>query len=176
MNATRRPRSLLPALLAAVFVLGACGGESDGPQTESPATSTPTSTPTPAPSVGSTEDNVEGLREIGTFSAAGLRRVEDGSVTPLDGADGVADWLAPYGPAPETVDEVTDAVETADVAEDETLLGLVLHTGCLAPQSWALQDEEGEFVVRVVPDDKEAMIDCIAAVTTLAVVAVPNGS
>lgn len=168
-RSTRLPRWALAVVLAASLVTTGCS--TDDPAVLPVATGTPTPTPT---AVDPGDPDAVDHREIGTFSAPGLRRVKDRSVVELDGVDGAQDWLDRMGAAPETVDEVSEAIRTAAVPDDETLHGLVLHTGCLAPQSWTLTQDGGQLAVRVVPDRKDATIDCVAALTTLAVVAVPN--
>lgn len=186
MNLTRRPRvsrlaargALLgwgPAVVLVVsLALGGCAEEDDAPLRGVEA---PSATPTPAPSDGTgpsaSADSLE-HREIGIFQATGLKPVEDGSVVTLKGARGTRAWLKGLRATSDVVDEVSEAVETAALADDETLHGLVLHTGCMAPQTWTLREKKGELTVRVVPQAREATIDCIAAVTTLAVVTVPS--
>lgn len=182
MNATRRTSSrrsvgplrhlALACVLVASLTLSACGSDGDDPKAEPSSSPSVTMTPTPTP----TPDNPGAVahREIGTFSATGLRPVDDGSLVILKGAQGARTWLEGLGATPQVVDEVSTAIETAAVADDETLQGYVLHTGCLAPKSWTLVESEDMLRVHVVPDEKEATSTCIAAVTTLAIVAVPN--
>lgn len=194
MDLARRPRAsrlaargaLLgwgpAAVLVLSLALGGCAEEDDAPLrgVDAPsATPTPTTTPTPpsAPSDGTglsaSADSVE-HREIGTFQATALKPVEDGSAATLKGVRGARAWLEGLGATSDVVDEIADAVERAAVTEDETLHGVILSTGCLAPRSWTLLRRDGGLSARTVPNEKEATTTCIAAVTTLAVVAVPK--
>jgi hypothetical protein len=69
-------------------------------------------------------------------------------------------------------DELRTAVEGADVAEGQTLVGAVVAVGCLPPAELEVELTDAGLMVTGVPDKRESTIDCFAAVTSVAVVAV----
>ncbi|WP_110239662.1 hypothetical protein [Nocardioides gilvus] len=170
MNATRRSRARhfsgrsarlrrwgLVTVLVTSLTLSACGDGDDDPKSQG------------TPSVDSSEPRV-----IGTFSGTGLRPIEDGHKVTVDGAQGASDWLETLGATEETRAEVSEAIEDADLSDDEILWGAVLSTGCLAPKSWTFTEVDDEWTLDVVPDDEEATTTCVAPVTRIGFVAVPN--
>lgn len=69
-------------------------------------------------------------------------------------------------------DRLRAAVEEADVAEGQSLVGAVVAVGCLPPAEIEVELTDAGLMVTGVPAKREATIDCFAAVTSVAVVAV----
>lgn len=72
-------------------------------------------------------------------------------------------------------DKLRTAVEGADVAEGQTVVGAVVAVGCLPPTGIEVELTDAGLMVTGVPDKREATTDCFAAATSVAVVAVDAG-
>jgi len=69
-------------------------------------------------------------------------------------------------------DKLRTAVEGADVAEGQTVVGAVVAVGCLPPTDLVVENTQRGLAITGVPDKRERSINCFAAVTSVAVVAV----
>lgn len=172
MRRTLGPLLLLPLLLAG------CGEEGTGSATDdatSSASSTPTGTsttaePTADPPVDGANDGATVLGLVHETNAGGT--VSD-TLTPIDG-DGLLDFLTQLDSS-SLSEQVMTIAEDNPPADGHRLMAAVVALGCDVPPGVTVTgapDDSGTWTVT--PDKVAAPLqECLAPVTTIAVVDVP---
>lgn len=160
MRNTLGPLLLLPLLLAG------CGEEGTGSATDDPSTSAQGSA-TPDPGAG--EPVVLAL--VHETNAGGT--VSD-ELTPI-GGDGLLDFLVQFDSSG-LGEQVTAVAEDNPAAEGRELTAAVVAIGCDVPPGVSVTQPDGaEQGWTVTPDKVTAPLqECLAPVTTVAVVDVPS--
>lgn len=161
----------MPGLLLTLALLAGCGegpegdAAADGSGLSSPSASsasTPASTPAHGP-VDFTEVAV-----VADPDAGG--RVDERAVDLTDEA-AFAEFVAQFDGS-RMEDKLRAEIESADVPEGQVLAGAVVAIGCLPPSGLVAEYTDRGLMVAGIPDKREATVDCFAAVTSVAVVAV----
>ena len=162
MRNTLGPLLLLPLLLAG------CGGEGSGSATDdaSASPSTPGST---APDPGAAEPVVLAL--VHETNAGGT---VSGELTPI-GGDGLLDFLMQFDSSGLS-EQVMAVAEANAPAEGRELTAAVVAIGCDVPPGVSVTQPDGAEQGWTVTPDKvtEPLQECLAPVTTVAVVDVPS--
>ena len=138
---------------------GASGPSSPGPS--SPDPSSPGSSDTPSAGAGE-------LVEIVSGTAAGG---ETGPAVRLDLSGGVASLTRAFAGDPLAA-RVRSVVSATDVPPGQALYGAVVAIGCDVPPGASVEVSDGEVVIT--PDKVPSPLpECLAAVTSVAIVLVP---
>jgi hypothetical protein len=169
-------RLLGPLLLAPLLVLTACGGDDASDvasdpvgSTSSPATSTP-STPSESPTGKPSGDDVD-FDEIAILSqtAAGgqvsTTAVELGDPAQMEAFVNQFEF-AGFG------DEIARKVAATTVPEGQVLIGAVVSIGCDVPPGVEVAGEPGSWTITPLKV-ADPLPECLAPVTSVAIVAVP---
>lgn len=174
MRRTLGPLLLLPLLLAG------CGEEGTGSATDDPtssASSTPaptsTTTPTPTDEPPATEPAGDGATVLGLVHETNAGGSVSDQLTPIDG-DGLLDFLTQLDSS-SLSEQVMTIAEDNPPTDGHRLMAAVVAIGCDVPPGvtvTAAFDDSGTWAV--VPDKVTAPLqECLAPVTTVAVVDVP---
>lgn len=157
--------SVLPVLLLA-SPLAACGDDESGTVTDQPA---PTASETPTKGGGVGESVDFELVTMITETAAG-GSLSDTAVPLSD--DAAVQQFSSQFENDAMATQVQEAVQTADVADDELLYGAVVAIGCDAPTDVTVTSTDSGLVITAlkVPSPQQ---ECFAAMTTVSLVLVP---
>lgn len=171
MRRTLGPLLLLPLLLAG------CGEEGAGSATDD-ATSTPSASSAPtttAPTDGGADDGTDdGATVLGLVHETNAGGTVSDTLTPIDG-DGLLDFLTQLDSS-SLSEQVMTIAEDNPPADGHRLMAAVVALGCDVPPGVTVTgapDDSGTWTVT--PDKVTAPLqECLAPVTTIAVVDVPS--
>lgn len=161
-------RALLVLVLSALVLLGGCGSRSGGAGS---ATDTAGSTPATPGSQGTTGAGPQQVALV-TQTAAGGRV---GAKPAHLGTPAAVDRFTAQFRGSALADKVTAAVRRADVPEDRVLLGAVVAVGCDIPPGVRVE-HAGDGLRIVAEPVRSPRPECLAPMTTVAVVSVPAGA
>jgi hypothetical protein len=166
--------TLLPALLLA-GVLAGCGDDEPavtdgpGPTSTAPTSTAPTST---APTKGTTGEPVDfELVEMITETGAGGSVEPGGAAVPLSDDVAVQEFTAQFS-SDAISTQIQEAVDKTEVSDDMLLYGAVVAVGCDTPTDVIVTTGDQGLVITAekVPSP---LMECFAAMTTVALVLVP---
>jgi hypothetical protein len=165
----------LGQLLCALLIgsaLGACGGNDAGTVTDQPAPS-PSSRTTASPTKGGTGRPVD-FDLVTTVTATDAGGTVTGSAVPLVDDTAVEEFATQFKTDTMTT-KLLDAVHAAKVPDDELLYAAVVAVGCDSPDQVAVTSGGSGLVITAqqVPSPQQ---ECFAAMTTVALVLVPDSA
>lgn len=177
MRRTLGPLLLLPLLLAGCGEEGTGAATDDATSAESSASSTPPPTDEPAATDGTTEppddEAGDGATLLGLVHETNAGGTVSDQLTPIDG-DGLLDFLTQLDSS-SLSEQVMTIAEDNPPTDGHRLMAAVVAIGCDVPPGvsvTAAPDDGGTWTV--VPDKVTAPLqECLAPVTTIAVVDVP---
>ena len=169
---------LLTAALAAPALSGCAddGGDTreedaaSGTASGSPSTASPSDLPSSAPSTRGAVD----FTEVALLSVTAAGGEVERRATVLDDAAAVSGFAAQFENGAMS-DQLTTAVREADVAEGQQLTAAVVSIGCDVPPGVTVKKlERGVAILPL--KVKSPLKECLAAVTTVALVAVDESA
>ena len=162
-------RRLGTALLA-LGLLAGCGSADDTAAPADDRASEQTQEPSPSPS----ETGPVDFTEVALLSVTAAGGEVDYRATVLDDATAVSQFAAQFETA-SMGEQLTTAVREADVAEGQQLAAAVVSIGCDVPPGVSVQ--KLKRALAIVPlKVKSPLKECLAAVTTVALVAVDESA
>jgi hypothetical protein len=168
---------LLTAALATAALAGCAddGGDTRAEDAASGAASaSPSDLPSAAPSGASSTRGAVDFTEVALLSETAAGGEVEHRATVLDDASAVNGFAAQFETGAMS-DELTTAVREADVAEGQELAAAVVSIGCDVPPGVTVQKLEGG--VAILPlKVKSPLKECLAPVTTVALVAVDESA
>ena len=173
---------LLTAALATPAVAGCAddGGDAraedtaSGTASGSPSPASPSDLPSAPPSAAPASSGPVDFTEVALLSVTAAGGEVDYRATVLDDATAVSQFAAQFETAA-MGDELTTAVREADVAEGQQLVAAVVSIGCDVPPGVTVQ--KLKRALAIVPlKVKSPLKECLAAVTTVALVAVDESA
>jgi hypothetical protein len=168
---------LLTAALATAALAG-CADDGGDTRAEDAASGTasasPSDLPSAAPSGASSTRGAVDFTEVALLSETAAGGEVEHRATVLDDASAVNGFAAQFETGAMS-DELTTAVREADVAEGQELAAAVVSIGCDVPPGVTVQKLEGG--VAILPlKVKSPLKECLAPVTTVALVAVDESA
>jgi hypothetical protein len=168
---------LLTAALATAALAGCAddGGDTRAEDAASGAASaSPSDLPSAAPSGAPSTRGAVDFTEVALLSETAAGGEVEHRATVLDDASAVNGFAAQFETGAMS-DELTTAVREADVAEGQELAAAVVSIGCDVPPGVTVQKLEGG--VAILPlKVKSPLKECLAPVTTVALVAVDESA
>ena len=168
---------LLTAALATAALAGCAddGGDTRAEDAASGAASaSPSDLPSAAPSGAPSTRGAVDFTEVALLSETAAGGEVEHRATVLDDATAVNGFAAQFDSGAMS-DELTTAVREADVAEGQELAAAVVSIGCDVPPGVTVQKLEGG--VAILPlKVKSPLKECLAPVTTVALVAVDESA
>jgi hypothetical protein len=168
---------LLTAALATAALAGCAddGGDTRAEDAASGAASaSPSDLPSAAPSGASSTRGAVDFTEVALLSETAAGGEVEHRATVLDDASAVNGFAAQFETGAMS-DGLTTAVREADVAEGQELAAAVVSIGCDVPPGVTVQKLEGG--VAILPlKVKSPLKECLAPVTTVALVAVDESA
>jgi hypothetical protein len=168
---------LLTAALATAALAGCAddGGDTRAEDAASGAASaSPSDLPSAAPSGASSTRGAVDFTEVALLSETAAGGEVEQRATVLDDASAVNGFAAQFETGAMS-DGLTTAVREADVAEGQELAAAVVSIGCDVPPGVTVQKLEGG--VAILPlKVKSPLKECLAPVTTVALVAVDESA
>jgi hypothetical protein len=168
---------LLTAALATAALAGCAddGGDTRAEDAASGAASaSPSDLPSAAPSGAPSTRGAVDFTEVALLSETAAGGEVEHRATVLDDASAVNGFAAQFDSGAMS-DELTTAVRGADVAEGQELAAAVVSIGCDVPPGVTVQKLEGG--VAILPlKVKSPLKECLAPVTTVALVAVDESA
>jgi hypothetical protein len=168
---------LLTAALATAALAGCAddGGDTRAEDAASGAASaSPSDLPSAAPSAAPSTRGAVDFTEVALLSETAAGGEVEHRATVLDDASAVNGFAAQFETGAMS-DELTTAVREADVAEGQELAAAVVSIGCDVPPGVTVQKLEGG--VAILPlKVKSPLKECLAPVTTVALVAVDESA
>jgi hypothetical protein len=168
---------LLTAALATAALAG-CADDGGDTRAEDAASGTssasPSDLPSAAPSGAPSTRGAVDFTEVALLSETAAGGEVEHRATVLDDASAVNGFAAQFETGVMS-DELTTAVREADVAEGQELAAAVVSIGCDVPPGVTVQKLEGG--VAILPlKVKSPLKECLAPVTTVALVAVDESA
>ena len=173
---------LLTAALATPALAG-CADDGGDTRAEDAASSTASGSPSSASPSDVTSSPTSGaasargavdFTEVALLSETAAGGEVENRATVLDDASAVSQFAAQFENGALS-DQLTTAVQDADVAEGQELAAAVVSIGCDVPPGVTVQKVEGG--VAILPlKVKSPLKECLAAVTTVALVAVDESA
>jgi hypothetical protein len=140
----------------------------------SPSSASPSDLPSTVPSASPSTRGAIDFTEVALLSVTAAGGEVEYRATVLDDADAVSRFVAQFETAA-MGDQLTTAVGEADVAEGQQLAAAVVSIGCDVPPGVTLRDlARGLAIVPL--KVKSPLKECLAAVTTVALVAVDESA
>ncbi|MBF4763499.1 hypothetical protein ISU07_10205 [Nocardioides islandensis] len=163
-------RLLGPVLLVALVLAGCGDAASDTASDPAPSTGTPTDSASTSPPTVDPSSGVEAQTVAILSQTAAGGRVDLNAVPLAD--EGARHEFAAQFNRPNMENKIARAVASATIPEGFTLMGAVVSIGCDVPPGVTVTQSPDGWVVQ--PDPVASPLkECFAAVTTVALVAVP---
>lgn len=157
---------LLVGLLLALTLLAGCGEDTPG---LSPAE--PTTSGSSAPSDGPASTGPVDFEQVAVVSETDAGGHVAREAVNLSDDDARARFLAQFDGA-RLATALEAEIAGARLAEGQVLAGAVVAIGCAPPEQVTVERTGQGLMISAVPDKSGAAVECFAAVTSVAVVAV----
>ena len=158
-------RTLLGLILTASLLLTGCSDD------ETPVAEDPAPSVSDGPSDGPTSTGPVEFEVVGMVSETAVGGKVSPTAVDLRDPDGLAHLTGQFEDDRMTT-KLEAVIKGADVPEGDTLLGAVVAVGCIPPTDVLVEKTERGLQVTAVPDKRDASTECLAPVTTVAVVSV----
>jgi len=160
---------VLPAVLLAAVLAGCGDATSDSASDPAPERTRPTATASSMPTAD--PDQALEARTIAIVSQTAVGGEVDLVAVPLADAAAQQEFAAQFN-RPSMSRKIARAVSSATVPEGYTVMGAVVMVGCDVPPGVAVTQSPDGWVVTPEPV-ASPLKECFAAVTSVAIVAVP---
>lgn len=163
---------LILGLLLTLTLLAGCGEDTvvdragDPSSPSGSSSSTPGSTSSGAPSNGPVD-----FTQVAVVTETNVGGEVDEQAVDLTDEAAFAAFTSQFEDS-RMEDRLRAEVASADVPDGQTLVGAVVAIGCLPPTGLVVENTQRGLTITGVLDKREATIDCFAAATSVAVVAV----
>lgn len=157
---------LILGVLLALALLAGCGEETPGLSPAEPATSGSS-----APSDGPASTGPVDFEQVAVVSETDAGGHVARRAVNLSDDDARAHFLAQFDGA-RMATALEAQLAAAQVEEGQVLAGAVVAIGCAPPEQVIVERTDQGLMISAVPDKSGAIVECFAAVTSVAVVAV----